>query len=111
MTKQYAFNKFGALVPLKPKKEWSAESKKAKRQRRRAPIGAGGFSGKQLRELGNACGWHCRWCGAYCKDDYHVDHITPLSRGGSNRIENICIACPKCNLSKGAQTGGEWGDR
>lgn len=31
---------------------------------------------------------------------YHIEHIVPLSRGGSNSISNIVLACPTCNLKK-----------
>jgi 5-methylcytosine-specific restriction endonuclease McrA len=39
----------------------------------------------------------------YCEqkvDKYHVDHVIPLSAGGSNGPENIVIACPACNMKK-----------
>lgn len=105
MVKRYGMNKFGQLVLVRERKAWSAESKRAKRQRRRAPVGSGGFSGADLRAVGQQQGWRCYWCGTPCREDYHVDHIKPLSKGGSNRIENICIACPDCNLKKGVN---EW---
>jgi 5-methylcytosine-specific restriction endonuclease McrA len=31
---------------------------------------------------------------------YHVDHIIPLSRGGTNWPDNIQILCPVCNRAK-----------
>ena len=47
----------------------------------------------------------------YCHtrlDKYHVDHVIPLALGGGNGPENIVIACPKCNLSKGAKHPAEF---
>lgn len=41
-------------------------------------------------------------------DTYHVDHIVPLSRGGSNWPENLVLTCPHCNTSKGAKLPSEW---
>lgn len=35
---------------------------------------------------------------------YHVDHVTPLARGGSNWPHNLQLLCPTCNTSKGAKT-------
>ena len=33
----------------------------------------------------------------------HMDHINPLSVGGSNTDDNIQLLCKSCNLSKGAK--------
>lgn len=38
----------------------------------------------------------------------HLDHKTPLVRGGSNGKENLQWLCAKCNLSKAALTDEEW---
>jgi 5-methylcytosine-specific restriction endonuclease McrA len=41
-------------------------------------------------------------------DKYHVDHVVPLSRGGSDGPENIVISCPRCNCSKSSKLPEEW---
>lgn len=38
----------------------------------------------------------------------HFDHIVPLSKGGPHSIENICVSCAKCNLSKHATPIQDW---
>ena len=40
----------------------------------------------------------------YLEDDYcTLDHVVPLSRGGKHEIENIVLACRKCNIKKGTR--------
>lgn len=50
----------------------------------------------------------CYYCHKKVGNDYHVDHVIPLSRGGSNGPENIVIACPTCNCSKNDKLPHEW---
>lgn len=50
----------------------------------------------------------CYYCGVKVGDTYHVDHVVPLSRGGSNGPENIVIACVTCNCSKRDKLPHEW---
>ena len=47
-------------------------------------------------------------CRVQLGDDYHVDHVVPISLGGSNGPENLVLTCPKCNLVKNAQHPMDW---
>jgi len=53
----------------------------------------------------------CWWCGVALNGVFHRDHRIPLTRGGSNAPENLCLTCPKCNLSKNNKLPSEWSDR
>jgi 5-methylcytosine-specific restriction endonuclease McrA len=50
----------------------------------------------------------CAYCG---KMDIplQIEHLIPKSRGGSNRISNLALACEKCNQKKGTRTATEFG--
>ena len=44
----------------------------------------------------------CEYCGKKLKLlSFHVDLIMPLYRNGEHKRDNLAIACPKCNKSKG----------
>jgi hypothetical protein len=60
---------------------------------------------KQWREMGRECqNPKCDKAGP--RNEFHIDHIHPVSKGGSNKIENLQVLCVKCNLSKGAKMPG-----
>ncbi len=40
--------------------------------------------------------------------DSSLEHLTPLSRGGTNLYENLGVAHLNCNIRKGAMTLEEW---
>ena len=50
----------------------------------------------------------CAYCGK--KDvPLEIEHIVPKSRGGTDRIDNLCISCHECNEAKGNKTAAEFG--
>lgn len=47
---------------------------------------------------------HCKYCNADLEIvGKHLDHIMPLTRGGSNWPTNLQYLCPTCNVSKGSK--------
>ncbi len=63
----------------------------------------GKLHGYEVREyLLEKSGRKCGYCGAI-DTPLEVDHITPKSKGGSNRVSNLTIACHDCNQTKGNQ--------
>lgn len=47
----------------------------------------------------------CEYCLAqsrYASDPFTIDHILPISRGGSNASENLAFSCSGCNGRKHA---------
>ncbi|NJL78763.1 MAG: HNH endonuclease [Richelia sp. RM2_1_2] len=51
-----------------------------------------------LSEYGSCC-WWCRCC--LPAQNLTLDHLKPKSRGGSNSLENLRLACFRCNKSRG----------
>lgn len=69
----------------------------------------GTHTAQQVQEQHKRQNGRCYYC--RCKvrwGEHHVDHVIPLSRGGSNDISNLVITCPSCNLKKHAKMPHEW---
>lgn len=50
----------------------------------------------------------CYFCRSKLTERIHIDHLQPLERGGDNKIENLVVACSKCNQEKHAKTVDEY---
>lgn len=47
----------------------------------------------------------------YCGDDqgpFHIDHIVPRTRAGSDDESNLALACAPCNIAKRDRLPEEW---
>ena len=94
------------------KKAWSKRNVdyiKEKTASRRATLkSAGKLSRGIVNKLFKLQRGRCPCCGENLGTDYHLDHIVPLSRGGSNTDNNVQLLSAKCNLAKGAKNPVEY---
>lgn len=81
----------------------SHPGKETSRQAHRRAIELGAKSEKISRqEIYERDGGKCHLCGKKCNPSkWHLDHIIPLSLGGEHTKQNVAVACPRCNESKG----------
>lgn len=86
------------------------ERYKANANRRRGRIKEceGSHSKADILSLFEAQGGMCSYCRRDVFNSYHVDHKTPIARGGSNWPSNLQITCSECNLQKGVKTHEEF---
>jgi len=87
------------------------EALRAKHHRHRSrQRGADGhFTAREWLDLVQRYGGVCGYCGG--PGPLQADHRVPLTRGGTNFIENIIPACAKCNQRKHAETEAEFRER
>jgi 5-methylcytosine-specific restriction endonuclease McrA len=90
------------------------EKKRARVEKRRklSKQAEGNFTENDLKIMYEEQEHRCAYCGITIfwniPNDIHIDHIQPLSKGGSNWPNNLCLACADCNLSKGEKSIEEW---
>jgi 5-methylcytosine-specific restriction endonuclease McrA len=60
------------------------------------------FGFKVQEYLLHKWGRKCAYCGVE-NVPFEIEHIHPKSKGGSDRVSNLTIACHNCNQSKGNQ--------
>ncbi len=73
---------------------------------RKARKKRGTYSGPSKKDLYERHGGRCHWCKSDLPasfSDWHMDHVIPLSRGGTDSPENVVASCRKCNAIKAAK--------
>lgn len=53
-----------------------------------------------VKQRAGGCCEYCFSQVAFCPDPFSIEHIVPRSKGGSNDLDNLAIACQGCNNSK-----------
>lgn len=86
----------------------AAHESKRRAARRLSPIACDGVN-EYFRKTKSSRSVRCYYCGSAVSGSVsHIDHMIPLARGGAHSVENLCIACPSCNLRKGKKTHFEF---
>jgi 5-methylcytosine-specific restriction endonuclease McrA len=107
--KEYRAENAERLRQIRRERQPLNRAKKRFRQNRRnaRKVGNGGsHTYTQWLELCARLGGRCAYCGE--EKELSEDHKTPISRGGTDDIDNIAPACRSCNFSKGTRTPEEF---
>lgn len=80
--------------------------KPKKKKRKKTPLKQSRAKTKILHELQSGL---CFYCGkSVSLESATKDHRVPISKGGSNEMSNLVMACPRCNIAKGSKSEEEF---
>ena len=78
-------------------------------KRRCIEIGNGGnYTKEQWKETLEYFDYKCAYTGECIKDNLNIEHIIPVSKGGTNYIWNLVPSTPQANISKKDRDIEEW---
>lgn len=77
------------------KRRISESSRRAAKRR-----SSGKYGKEDVEALLSLQKWKCACCKGKVGKIFHIDHVMPLSKGGSNSKDNLQILCPTCNMQK-----------
>lgn len=107
----YRLKNLGRLKEVS--RRWRRSNKDVRRalehKRRAISRGAAGkFTAEDVAAIAQAQRHKCAYCRVSLRKAKQIDHIIPLSRGGSNWPSNLQLLCSHCNQSKGAKLPEEF---
>lgn len=103
----------GWLTEKKSDPEWVARERARKRRVQFERHSAKKLGGERhdpsvVREMYESQDGRCAYCEQKLNGKYEVEHMQPLSRGGTDAWDNICVSCVSCNRRKRAKTAEEY---
>lgn len=84
--------------------EARVQTQKTRLRRQQVP---GAITAAELRAKIDEFEGRCGYCGELA-EPLEVDHVVPVSRGGTHLVANVVPACRACNRSKGQKMLAEW---
>jgi len=80
------------------------------RQRSHSERERGRMSKTRRRRILERDMYTCQACGyqGASGEELQIDHMLPVSRGGTSHDANLQVLCAMCNQAKGNRTMGEW---
>ena len=54
----------------------------------------------QVKERARGCCEYCLAQSEFSSDNFSIEHIIPVVRGGTNDLENLALSCQSCNNHK-----------
>lgn len=110
--KQWRLKNPRAAKAIKDKYYTKSEAKAlaiARKHKRRVRIltARGSFTASEWELKKQEFDYRCAYCGRKTKN-LTVDHYIPLSKGGTNYIDNIVPACIRCNKQKWTKAPSEF---
>ena len=70
----------------------------------------GYYTDSDIRKIRKELEDQCRFCSAPLNRGGEIEHLTPLSRGGTNYPRNLTLACLNCNREKTNKTLEEYSE-
>lgn len=108
--RKYESNKIAIRARIERWRKENMERANLSRKLRKHKVRAGGppLKRDQIETLFSRQKWKCANCNCCIRNGYHIDHIYPVSKGGTNQISNIQLLCQPCNSRKSAKDPMIW---
>lgn len=78
------------------------------RRENRVKASGGSYTQSDISQIRKKLDDRCRFCGISLNNGGHIEHLTPISRGGTSNKNNLTLSCYKCNMEKTNKTLDEY---